>query len=459
MTPTLLELARALASGSVTARSLTEACLERIADPAGEGAMAFMEVHGRAARQTADAMDALRNAGAVPSIFAGIPISVKDLFDLAGETTRAGSRVLEGAAPASVDAEAIARLKRAGFIVIGRTNMTEFAFSGLGINPHYGTPLSPWDRDTGRIPGGSSSGAAVSVADGMAHGAIGTDTGGSCRIPAAFCGITGMKPTAGTIPGAGILPLSKTLDSAGPLARSVGCCRTLFAIMAGKAPAMVLPPEEGGIRPVEGLRIAVPETLVLTEMDDKVATTFELTLAKLSAAGATIVETPMAAFERIGEMNARGALPGIEGYAWHRLLLAEKAEEYDPRVSGRLANGAKASAADYIDLLEARAAFVEETSAEIAPYDCLAMPTVPIVPPTLAELEDDTDYGHINLLCLRNPTTINLMDGCAISVPMHEAGAAPVGLMLARPHGEDTALLDLADAVAPVVAPVVAPEA
>ena len=453
MTATLLDLAADLAAGRTSARALTDACLDRIADPDGEGASTFIETHAASARAAADAMDSLRAEGLAPSIFAGIPISVKDLFDLAGEVTRAGSRVLEEAAPATVDAEAIARLKRAGFVIVGRTNMTEFAFSGLGLNPHYGTPLAPWQRDVGRIPGGSSSGGAVSVADAMAHGAIGTDTGGSCRIPAAFCGIVGYKPTVGTVPAEGILPLSRTLDSAGPLARSVACCRILYSIMAGAAPAQTIAAAKVPARSVAGLRIAVPQTLVLTQMDDMIAADFAAALSKLSAAGAIISEIPMEAFSRIGEMNARGALPALEGYAWHRRLLETRADAYDPRVSGRLANGAKASAADYIDLLEARAAFVAETSAEAAPYDLVAMPTVPIVPPTLGELDDDEAYGAINLLCLRNPTTINLMDGCAISLPMHEAGAAPAGLMLAKTRGGDEDLLALAEAVAPVVAP------
>src|SRR6187455_704694 len=222
--PTLATLAADLDAGRTTARKLVEQCLARIADPTGEGARTFIHVDKDAALVAADAMDHLRKANAAPSPYAGIPVSIKDLYDIRGQVTRAGSRALEDSAPAANDAPVVARLRRAGFVVIGRTNMTEFAYSGLGINPHYGTPKNCWRRDVGYVPGGSSSGAAVSVTDGMAHGALGTDTGGSCRIPAAYCGIVGYKPTARRIPLDGGIPLSVTLDSCGPIARSVGCC-------------------------------------------------------------------------------------------------------------------------------------------------------------------------------------------------------------------------------------------
>ena len=198
--PTLDQLADDLEAGRTTAAALVAACLARIDDPNGEGTRAFLHVMRKEAASAAEGIDKLRAAGAAPSRYAGIPVSIKDLFDIKGQVTRAGSKVLDDAAPAAADAIAVARLKQAGFIVIGRTNMTEFAFSGIGINPHYGTPRNAWDRATGRVPGGSSSGAAVSVTDGMAHMGLGTDTGGSCRIPAAFNGIVGYKPTAARVP-------------------------------------------------------------------------------------------------------------------------------------------------------------------------------------------------------------------------------------------------------------------
>src|ERR1700710_439685 len=193
-TPTLASLAADLDAGRTTARALVNECLAKIAEPDGEGARAFLHVDAEAAIEAAEAMDRLREVNAAPSPFAGIPISIKDLFDIKGQVPRAGSRALEDSAPAEADAPVVARLRRAGFVVIGRTNMTEFAYSGIGINPHYGTPKGAWQRGVGHVPGGSSSGAAVSVVDGMAHGALGTDTGGSCRIPAGYNGIRGFQP-------------------------------------------------------------------------------------------------------------------------------------------------------------------------------------------------------------------------------------------------------------------------
>src|SRR3954454_3379178 len=253
--PTLATLAADLASGATTARKLVEGCLAKIADPAGEGQRVFIHVDKDAALHAADAMDRLRKANAAPSSYAGIPVSIKDLFDIKGQVTRAGSRALEDSAPAEADAPVVARLRRAGFIVIGRTNMTEFAYSGIGINPHYGTPKSAWNRSVGHVPGGSSSGAAVSIADGMAYGALGTDTGGSCRIPAAFNGIVGFKPTQARVPLDGGVPLSFSLDSFGSLANSVACCAILDAYLANE-PVTPLQP-----LPVKGMRLAVPTTI------------------------------------------------------------------------------------------------------------------------------------------------------------------------------------------------------
>src|SRR6478609_6105375 len=274
--PTLATLAADLDAGRTTARKLVEECLARIADGAGEGARTFLHVDAEAAIEAAEAMDRLREVKAAPSPFAGIPVSIKDLFDIRGQVTRAGSRALEDSAPADADAPVVARLRRAGFVVIGRTNMTEFAYSGIGINPHFGTPKSAWQRNVGHVPGGSSSGAAVSVVDQMAHGALGTDTGGSCRIPAAFNGIVGFKPTQRRVPLEGGVPLSFTLDSFGPLARSARCCAVLDAVLADEAIVPLAP------RPIKGMRLAVPTTVALDELDDEVVRTFERALETLA---------------------------------------------------------------------------------------------------------------------------------------------------------------------------------
>jgi aspartyl-tRNA(Asn)/glutamyl-tRNA(Gln) amidotransferase subunit A len=444
-TPTLASLADDLESGRTTARKLVDACIAKIADASGEGQRTFIHVDREAATAAADAMDHLRKANAAPSRFAGIPVSIKDLFDIKGQVTRAGSRALEDSAPAEADAPVVARLRRAGFVVIGRTNMTEFAYSGIGINPHYGTPKGAWQRSVGHVPGGSSSGAAVSVVDGMAHGALGTDTGGSCRIPAAFNGIVGFKPTQRRVPLDGGVPLSLTLDSFGPLARTVSCCAVLDAVLADE-PVTALQP-----RPIKGMRLAVPTTVALDDLDDAVARTFERALETLSRQGAQIERIAVPEFLDVAAMNAKGGFSAAESYAWHRYLLTSKGDVYDPRVASRILRGESLSAADYVDLLGARRSLIARSKTRLAPYDALVLPTTANTPPRIADLADDKAFTHANLLALRNCTLINMIDGCAISLPAHREGEVPVGLMLAASGGSDRRILELAAAMEAVI--------
>jgi aspartyl-tRNA(Asn)/glutamyl-tRNA(Gln) amidotransferase subunit A len=436
--PTLASLADDLEAGRTTARKLVEECLARIADPAGEGQRTFIHVDKEAALEAADAMDRLRKASAAPSRFAGIPVSIKDLFDIKGQVTRAGSRALDDSAPAEKDAPAVARLRRAGFVVIGRTNMTEFAYSGIGINPHYGTPKGTWRRDIGHVPGGSSSGAAVSIADRMAYGALGTDTGGSCRIPAAYNGIVGYKPTQRRVPLDGGVPLSSSLDSFGPLANSVQCCATLDAVLADE-PLPLLQP-----RPIKSMRLAVPMTVALDELDEAVAKTFERALATLSRAGAVIEHIEVPEFLDIGVMNTKGGFAAAESYAWHRYLITSRGDDYDPRVSARILRGEAMSAADYIDLINARRSLIARAAARLAPYDALVMPTTANAPSKIADLADDKAFTAANLRSLRNCSLINMIDGCAISLPANREGEVPVGLMLASSGGADRRIFELA---------------
>jgi aspartyl-tRNA(Asn)/glutamyl-tRNA(Gln) amidotransferase subunit A len=421
---TLRALASALATGATTSRTLVENCLERIADPAGEGSRVFIKVHADQARAMADAADALRRVGRSPGPYAGIPASVKDLFDLAGEPTPAGSTVLADAPPAKANAPLIQRLLDAGFIPMGRTNMTEFAFSGLGINPHYGTPKSPWDRATGRIPGGSSSGAAVSISDAMAYAALGTDTGGSCRVPAAMCGIVGYKPTARRVPIKGVLPLSPSLDSIGPLANSVACCAIVDAVLAGE------PLPTPRTAPVAGLRLAVPENYFLDGLDATVSAAFDAALKKLSAAGAFILRTKFPVVEEIARVNSTGGFAAGEAYAWHRKLLTERGAGYDPLIRKRILRGEHMLAADYLELLAARADIVARFNAATQDYDAILAPTCPLIPPAIAALDDESEYNRVNLLQLRNTAAGNFLDRCAISLSCHAPGTAPVGLMI-----------------------------
>jgi len=443
--PTLAQLADDLAAGATSARKLVEECLARIADPAGEGERTFIHVDKAAAIAAADAMDHLRKANAAPSRFAGIPVSIKDLFDIKGQVTRAGSRALEDSAAAEADAPVVARLRRAGFVVIGRTNMTEFAYSGIGINPHYGTPKSAWDRKAGHVPGGSSSGAAVSIADRMADGALGTDTGGSCRIPAAYNGIVGFKPTQRRIPLDGGVPLSFSLDSFGPLANSVACCAALDAVLAAEPIAPLAP------RPIKGMRLAVPTTVALDDLDDAVAKTFERALETLSREGALIDRIAVPEFLDVGVMNTKGGFAAAESYAWHRYLIASHGDVYDPRVRIRILRGEAISAADYIDLVNGRRSLIARANARLAPYDALVMPTTSNTPPRIADLAVDKAFAAANLRSLRNCSLINMIDGCAISLPAHREGEVPVGLMLASSGGSDRRIFELAAAIEGII--------
>ncbi len=438
----------ALEAGAVTSRSLVEHCLERILAPEGEGSRTFTRVYAEQARASADAMDALRRAGRAPGPLAGIPISWKDLLDVAGEPTPAGSVVLAEAPVATAHAPAAQRLLAAGLVPMGRTNMTEFAFSGVGINPHYGTPRSPFGRTGdggGRVPGGSSSGAAVSVADGMALAALGTDTGGSCRIPAAFCGITGYKPTARRVPLDGVLPLAPSLDSVGPLANTVACCAAIDAVLAGE-PMPDLP-----TLPPFGLRLLFPTNIVTDGMDAPTERALDRAVQRLDRAGVVIVHRRVASLDMITQAHARGGLAVVESFAWHRALLAEHAERYDPRVANRILPGGTMLAADYIVLCAARTRIVAAFEAEMAGFDALVMPTVPIAPPPIAAFAEEAEYRRLNNLILRNPSQVNFLDGCAISLPCHEPGAAPAGLTLAAPAMQDARLLMLAAALEPIV--------
>ncbi|MEZ5924901.1 MAG: amidase [Hyphomicrobiaceae bacterium] len=442
--PTLAELADELVSRRTTSVALTEDALARIADPQGEGARAFVACDGGKARDQAEAMDKLLSHGIRLSPLHGIPVSIKDLLDVQGEVTRAGSRILDGAPTATTDAAIVARLRSAGAVIIGRTNMTEFAYGGIGFNPHYGTPAAPYDRKTGRVPGGSSSGAAVSVADGMAHAAIGTDTGGSCRIPAAFCGVVGYKPSQPRVPRQGCFPLSETLDSIGPLARSVADCALVDAIISGETPP------RSGEMPLAGLRLAVPTSYVVGDLEAPVARAFERAVKVLSAAGARVSDVAFPVIDRMPELFVRGGIGGAEAFALHRRWLETRAAAYDPKVSQRIEIARSQTAADYIGLRALRAEMIATLNAATRPFDALLFPTVPIIPPPIADFGDHQsmdDYSRVNGASLRNTYVGNAFDRCAISLPCHEPGSAPVGLMLIGDHGADAKLFQMAAAV------------
>lgn len=432
------ELQRALDAGETNAVVLTEQALSRIVDPAGEGATAFISVYQDQALAAARASDILRAAGLARSALEGIPISIKDLFDYKGDVTRGASALLKDAPAATFNATLVDRLQEAGAIIIGRTNMTEFAFSGIGINPHYGTPRAPWDREHGRIPGGSSSGAGVSVSDGMAVAAIGTDTGGSIRIPAAFCGITGFKPTADRIPSEGVMPLSHSLDSSGPLARSVECCALVDAVLSGEPePTLTrLDPKQ--------LRFIAPTNYVLNQADDKVKADFAAAVAKLKAHGVQVDEVEIPELDQLPHINRTGGFVCAEAWFYHQDNIEQHEDLYDPRVASRILRGKSQTSADYIELQQTRQQWIAQMEALLAPYDGLLMPTTPLLPPTIAELvADEDEFFRANGLILRNPAIVNFLNGCALSLPCHAADTAPVGLMIAAPAYHDSELLNV----------------
>lgn len=375
---------------------------------------------------------------------AGLPVSVKDLFDVAGQVTAAGSTVLSDAPAAAQDSAAVARLRAAGASIVGRTNMTEFAFSGVGVNPHHGTPANPADRQVARIPGGSSSGAAVSVATGAAFIGLGSDTGGSIRIPAALCGIVGFKNTARFTPLQGALPLSTTLDTVCAMTRSVRDAVLAHEVLAGRRVVL-------DRKPLSARRFAVVRTQLLDGLEAPVAQAFEGALRVLRDAGARVEEIDLDAIRDLGTIQATGGFSAAESYAWHRDLLGRRAEGYDPRVRVRIERGAGMKAWEYLDLVRARADWIARVGSALRDYDAVLSPTVPIVAPPIDEVAPgagrDDAFFRVNALLLRNTSVVNMLDGCALSLPCQAPGQLPVGLMLWHGALHDDALLDASLAV------------
>jgi aspartyl-tRNA(Asn)/glutamyl-tRNA(Gln) amidotransferase subunit A len=426
-----------------SARTRLEDALERIADPAGEGSRACLTVYRQGAQEAADASDARAKSGLTLGSLDGAIVTIKDLFDVAGEPTRAGSKVLADAPPATVDAPAVRRLRAAGAVIVAKTNMTEFAFSGIGLNPHYGTPGNPADRS--RIPGGSSSGAAVAAADRMCDIAIGTDTGGSTRIPAALCGIVGYKPSRQRVPTAGAFPLSFTFDSIGPLARTVADCATADAVMAGDDPLPLEP------APAAGLRLGIPQGVLLRDLDDTVTAAFSAAIATLGKAGVRVIDQAARLIDDMNRVNQKGGFVLPESYAIHRDMLARRRADFDPLVATRIERGRELAAADYVAMSRERARLVRQMDLELEDLDGLVLPTTPIVAPRIAEVATPETFQANNMLVLRNTSAVNFFDLCAISLPLPSRGL-PVGLMLVARNGQDRRLMRIAAAVERIVA-------
>lgn len=441
---TLWQASQQILAGEKSPETFTVSALSEVQDPLSESERVFTKCYvAQSARQASDA--ALRWERKQPlSVIDGLPVSIKDLFDVQGETTTAGSRLLVNAPPAKNNASIVERLQQAGAAIVGKTNMTEFAFSGLGINPHYGTPSNPWQRAEHRIAGGSSSGAAVSVADGMCLGAIGTDTGGSVRIPAALCGLTGFKPTANRINQAGTLPLSVSLDSIGVIAHDVRSCWLLDSIVA-QQPLEIKDVDLGAAR------FAIPQTRVLEGLDQAVTEAWQNAVQVLKQAGATIIEIPLTELDELSDMNARGGITAYEAWQWHQKTAMAYPDSYDPQVLIRVQRGRDLTIQDAEELYQQRQDWQRRVNAALSDIDALLMPTVPCIAPTVASLDDAGRYMEVNALMLRNTSIINMLDGCAISLPCQPAGGAPVGLSLASVHGDDARLINWSLAVETVL--------
>lgn len=421
----LVAAREAIASGRAGAADLLARNLAAADAPACAGA--YLRRFDEPALATATAIDLQRARSAPLPPLAGLAVSIKDLFDVAGQPTTGGSASLADAAPAATDCPAVARLRAAGAALSGHTNLSEFAYSGVGTNPHHGTPANAGTLAldaTPRVPGGSTSGGATTVASGAAWAALGSDTGGSIRIPAALQGLVGFKNTQRLTPLEGCIPLSATLDTSCMITRSVRDAVLLHEVLAARRVA--LPP-----RPVRLLRLAVPTTLMLDDLEPTVASAFDGALRRLRAAGARIDEVDLPALQRLATLNAQGGFAAAESWAWHRARLAERADRYDPRVATRIRRGQAIAAADYLDLTRARRAWIDEVAAVIAPYDALLSPTVPMVAPPVAPLlTDDEAFFATNARLLRNPSVVNFLDGCALSLPCQPRGQLPVGLMV-----------------------------
>jgi aspartyl-tRNA(Asn)/glutamyl-tRNA(Gln) amidotransferase subunit A len=431
-----------------SSRARLEQALERINDPKGEGARACLTVYPEAARAAADAADARAKAGISLGPLDGTIVSIKDLFDVAGEPTRAGSKILADEAPAAAaDAPVVRRLRAGGAVIVAKTNMTEFALGAIGANPHFGTPANP--RDRARVPGGSSSGAAVTVGDGMAEIAIGSDTGGSVRIPAALCGIVGFKPSRQRVPTAGAFPLSTTLDSIGPLAKSVADCAKTFAVMAFAVMADAAPAGEDfsaiAPLPVAGLRLGVAQGFPLENLDDTVGPAFAAATARLAKAGARLTDEPMPLFDDMRQVNAYGGVVQPEAYAIHQDRVKRRADDIDPNIRVRLERGGAVSAADYINMLYARERLMRAMDRRLDGLDALIMPTAGIVAPLIADMDDPATFAKSNAMLLRNTSVGNFFDLCGVSLPL--PAKLPVGLMLLARNGADHTLLRVAAAI------------
>lgn len=436
---TVQRLSAELTACQDTAVGLTYRSLDRIHDRMAAGGHAFTRVFDESALAEAVLSDHRRSSRIVPSSITGLPISVKDLFDIKGDVTQAGSPLLRDAPAALADAAVVARLRDAGAIIVGKTNMTEFAFANTGVNRAFGTPPNPFDPT--RLVGGSSSGAAVSVADGSVVAAIGSDTGGSIRGPAALCGLVGFKPSCGRVPVCGAVPLAPTFDTMGPIARTVACCAVVDSVLSGEAPA------SGPAPSASTLTLGIPTNFVLDDLDAQVGSDFARSVTALSRAGAKIVEFRWPELGDSGWWETYKIILRFESYTWHRNLFAAKAADYPLRLQNMMRAGARLRPDQHERALGEHRRLAVAAHATVQPFTAVLMPTVPIVPSKLIELDDPTRAERIEYLIGKNCEVANFFDFCSCTLPMNEPGNLPTGLLVMGVRGSDQKTLAVAERI------------
>jgi aspartyl-tRNA(Asn)/glutamyl-tRNA(Gln) amidotransferase subunit A len=428
--------------------AVTRHCLAAIAAPDGEGVRTFTQVYGASALVEAAAADLRRLHSSALSPVDGVVVAVKDLFDVCGQTTWAGSIALRDMPPAIADAPAVSRLRRGGGVIIGKTNMTEFAYSGIGLNPHFGTPANPHGRDMlRRIPGGSSSGAAVAVADGMAQIALGTDTGGSVRIPAALCGLVGWKPTARRISLEGVWPLAPSFDSVGVIAPYVRLCADADAVLTGMTGVT---PTVTDI-PVTHLRLGRLRGYVESELDVVVSRAYERALDRLKDAGVEILDVSVPDLERVLHEQPGVTMTTYEAFRTHSALLDQFRDLYDPRVRNRLELGRNITTDRYAAAALSRGHIQQAATQALRGLDAWILPTVSKLAPPFQAVESDQDYLTLNRALLRNTSLLNFLDGCAITLPCQDRAESPVGLSIAGLGVTDAHVLAIAQTLEAIV--------
>ena len=448
-----LALGAGIESGTIDPRALTELFLERIEAADGDRAIYLRLTAGRA-RAEADAAHRRAQTGLRRSPLDGVPISWKDLYDSAGDVTGHGTPALADRIPAR-DATVLARATRAGLVCLGKTNQTEFAFSILGLNPKLGTPPNPFDETVNRLPGGSSSGAAVSLSRGLAAAAIGSDTGGSVRVPAAWNGLVGLKTSFGLLPLDGVLGLSTSMDTVGPLTHDVADAAALFAILDGRFGAGNRPAPDLAGADLSRAHFALPATLVWNSLDPGVEAASRGAVERLRAAGGTIDETPVPEFDEAAALvDHLGPYHAAECHAlWYDVIESRPELVYTP-IRERIRSGAEMSATDAARVKQGLGEIAGRLHARIRRHGVLVMPTVAVSPPPIADLEAEIEvYRAANVASLRNTRLANYLACCALTLPCGRDGnGVPVGLMLMAPPGDEERLLRLGRAIEPVLA-------